>query len=152
MLELAGEVQETLGKAYGLPDDVDEDDLEAGECSLNCHQPVCLYLSSCLIVFQSWMLWEMIFWLIPRTRPTSMPFQHQTRPLECHRRPERPKHRAESNSTNLDSRNSLIRAPPLTIIIAVIQISMLLLCALYITPVGHVTGPDFNLGMMILVL
>jgi len=29
MLELAGEVQETLGRAYGLPDDVDEDDLEA---------------------------------------------------------------------------------------------------------------------------
>ena len=53
---------------------------------------------------------------------------------------------------NLDSRNSLIRAPPLIIIIAVIKISMLLLCALYITPVGHMTGPDFNLGMMILVL
>ena len=34
MLELAGEVQETLGRAYGLPDDVDEDDLEAGEL---CH-------------------------------------------------------------------------------------------------------------------
>ena len=31
MLELAGEVQETLGRAYGLPDDVDEDDLEAGQ-------------------------------------------------------------------------------------------------------------------------
>ena len=30
MLELADEVQETLGRAYGLPDDVDEDDLEAG--------------------------------------------------------------------------------------------------------------------------
>jgi charged multivesicular body protein 5 len=29
MLELAGEVQETLGQAYGLPDDIDEDDLEA---------------------------------------------------------------------------------------------------------------------------
>ena len=39
MLELAGEVQETLGRAYGLPDDVDEDDLEAGECSLNFHHP-----------------------------------------------------------------------------------------------------------------
>lgn len=33
MLELAGEVQETLGRAYGLPDDVDEDDLEAGQFS-----------------------------------------------------------------------------------------------------------------------
>ena len=31
MMELAGEVQETLGRAYGLPEDVDEDDLEAGE-------------------------------------------------------------------------------------------------------------------------
>lgn len=30
-MELAGEVQETLGRAYGIPDDVDEDDLEAGE-------------------------------------------------------------------------------------------------------------------------
>ena len=30
MLELANEVQETLGRAYGLPEDVDEDDLEAG--------------------------------------------------------------------------------------------------------------------------
>ena len=30
MLELTGEVQETLGRAYGLPDDIDEDDLEAG--------------------------------------------------------------------------------------------------------------------------
>ncbi|CAI7992485.1 Charged multivesicular body protein 5 [Geodia barretti] len=29
MLELTGEVQETLGRAYGLPDDIDEDDLEA---------------------------------------------------------------------------------------------------------------------------
>ncbi|XP_065883294.1 charged multivesicular body protein 5-like [Dysidea avara] len=29
MLELANEVQETLGRAYGLPEDVDEDDLEA---------------------------------------------------------------------------------------------------------------------------
>lgn len=30
MLELTNEIQETLGRAYGLPDDVDEDDLEAG--------------------------------------------------------------------------------------------------------------------------
>ena len=29
MLELANEVGETLGRAYGLPEDVDEDDLEA---------------------------------------------------------------------------------------------------------------------------
>ena len=36
MLELAGEVQETLGRAYGLPDDVDEDDLEAGVCTCLC--------------------------------------------------------------------------------------------------------------------
>ena len=33
MLELAGEVQDTLGRAYGLPDDIDEDDLEAGPYS-----------------------------------------------------------------------------------------------------------------------
>ena len=30
MLEMAGEVQEVLGRSYGLPEDVDEDDLEAG--------------------------------------------------------------------------------------------------------------------------
>ena len=36
MLELAGEVQETLGRAYGLPDDVDEEDLEAGVCTSLC--------------------------------------------------------------------------------------------------------------------
>ena len=34
MLEMANEVGETLGRAYGLPDDVDEDDLEAGRCVL----------------------------------------------------------------------------------------------------------------------
>ena len=30
MLEMAGEVQDVLGRSYGLPEDVDEDDLEAG--------------------------------------------------------------------------------------------------------------------------
>ena len=29
MLEMAGEVQDVLGRSYGLPEDVDEDDLEA---------------------------------------------------------------------------------------------------------------------------
>ena len=60
MLELAGEVQDTLGKAYGLPDDVDEDDLEAGVCLFVC---VCacvcdLYTLACrhsLPLLQSWM-------------------------------------------------------------------------------------------------
>ena len=27
---MAGEVQDVLGRSYGLPEDVDEDDLEAG--------------------------------------------------------------------------------------------------------------------------
>lgn len=31
MLEQTSEIMETLGRPYGLPDDVDEDDLEAGE-------------------------------------------------------------------------------------------------------------------------
>ena len=44
MLELAGEVQETLGRAYGLPDDVDEDDLEAGVCiRLSVYSCMCTY-------------------------------------------------------------------------------------------------------------
>lgn len=29
-MEQANEVQETLGRSYNLPDDIDEDDLEAG--------------------------------------------------------------------------------------------------------------------------
>lgn len=29
-METANEVQEVLGRQYGLPEDVDEDDLEAG--------------------------------------------------------------------------------------------------------------------------
>ncbi|GAN06111.1 charged multivesicular body protein 5 [Mucor ambiguus] len=31
LMEQANEVQETLGRSYNLPDDIDEDDLEAGE-------------------------------------------------------------------------------------------------------------------------
>jgi charged multivesicular body protein 5 len=31
LLAQAGEVQETLGRSYNLPDDIDEDDLEAGK-------------------------------------------------------------------------------------------------------------------------
>jgi charged multivesicular body protein 5 len=30
LMEMANEVQETMGRSYGLPDDLDEDDLEAG--------------------------------------------------------------------------------------------------------------------------
>lgn len=32
MLDIANEVQDTLGRTYGMPDDVDDADLEAGEC------------------------------------------------------------------------------------------------------------------------
>lgn len=31
MLEQTNEIMETMGRPYGLPDDVDEDDLEAGK-------------------------------------------------------------------------------------------------------------------------
>lgn len=31
MLEQTSEIMEALGRPYGLPDDVDEDDLEAGK-------------------------------------------------------------------------------------------------------------------------
>ena len=31
MLEMADEVQETLGRQYGMPDELDEADLEAGK-------------------------------------------------------------------------------------------------------------------------
>jgi charged multivesicular body protein 5 len=30
MMEEANEIQETLGRSYGMPEDIDEDDLEAG--------------------------------------------------------------------------------------------------------------------------
>ena len=49
MLELAGEVQETLGRAYGLPDDVDEDDLEAGVCMC-----LCVYSHRCTFHVCEW--------------------------------------------------------------------------------------------------
>jgi len=35
-MEQANEVQEILGRSYGLPDDIDEADLEAGKFSLSC--------------------------------------------------------------------------------------------------------------------
>lgn len=40
MLEQTNEVMDVLGRPYGVPEDVDEDDLEAGE-------PVCLCILLC---------------------------------------------------------------------------------------------------------
>ena len=43
MLEQANEVQEVLGRSYGLPEDVDEDDLEAGgNCVEKCRSRSCI--------------------------------------------------------------------------------------------------------------
>ena len=53
MLELANEVQETLGRAYGLPEDVDEDDLEAGmkiDASGVLHIHVFLFIISLVLL------------------------------------------------------------------------------------------------------
>lgn len=36
LMEAANEVQETIGRSYGLPDDIDEADLEAGTCLQLC--------------------------------------------------------------------------------------------------------------------
>ena len=33
LIDQANEIQETLGRTYGVPDEVDEADLEAGEVS-----------------------------------------------------------------------------------------------------------------------
>ena len=41
MLEWANEVQEVLGRSYGLPEDVDEDDLEAGKRRFRCFNQKC---------------------------------------------------------------------------------------------------------------
>ena len=32
LLEQANEIQETLGRSYAVPDEIDEADLQAGEC------------------------------------------------------------------------------------------------------------------------
>ena len=42
MLEIANEVQDTLGRTYGMPDDIDEADLEAGR--IYFHALVCFYV------------------------------------------------------------------------------------------------------------
>lgn len=42
MLEIANEVQDTLGRTYGMPDDIDEADLEAGR--IYFHTLVCFYV------------------------------------------------------------------------------------------------------------
>jgi charged multivesicular body protein 5 len=36
LLEQANEIQETLGRSYAVPDEIDEADLEAGKCQI-CH-------------------------------------------------------------------------------------------------------------------
>lgn len=38
LMEQANEVQETLGRSYNLPDDIDEDDLEAGKLLFSFYQ------------------------------------------------------------------------------------------------------------------
>ena len=38
MLDIANEVQDTLGRTYGMPDDIDEADLDAGRCCNNDHE------------------------------------------------------------------------------------------------------------------
>ena len=48
MLEQANEVQEVLGRSYGLPEDVDEADLEAGVCGGGVRIVECLYTSLCV--------------------------------------------------------------------------------------------------------
>ena len=79
MLELANEVQETLGRAYGLPEDVDEDDLEAGMtyCSPNVDISCVTIL---LIPLQSWMLLVMTcYWMMTHHILTLRQFLiHQT--------------------------------------------------------------------------
>lgn len=32
LIEQANDIQESLGRSYGVPDEVDEADLQAGEC------------------------------------------------------------------------------------------------------------------------
>lgn len=44
MLEIANEVQDTLGRSYGMPEDIDEADLEAG---------LLFHISGCFLVSSS---------------------------------------------------------------------------------------------------
>lgn len=36
LLEQANEIQDALGRSYAVPDEIDEADLQAGECALPC--------------------------------------------------------------------------------------------------------------------
>lgn len=46
LLEQANEIQETLGRSYSVPDELDEADLEAGTCNL-------VYtILSCILIFE----------------------------------------------------------------------------------------------------
>ena len=40
-MEQANEIQETLGRTYGLPDDIDEDELEAGQIEISFKLNTC---------------------------------------------------------------------------------------------------------------
>jgi len=51
MLEIANEVQDTLGRTYGMPDDIDEADLDAGLLLLNKiidHQALTIHMTPTL--------------------------------------------------------------------------------------------------------
>ncbi len=37
LIEQSNEIQESLGRTYGVPDEVDEADLEAGTCHTRLH-------------------------------------------------------------------------------------------------------------------
>ena len=46
MLEQTNEIMDVLGRPYGVPEDVDEDDLEAGRAREGC-MCVCMYMCVC---------------------------------------------------------------------------------------------------------
>jgi charged multivesicular body protein 5 len=48
LFEQANEIQETLGRSYGLPDDIDEDDLEAGQ-SMKTVSGIFIFLVTCIM-------------------------------------------------------------------------------------------------------
>lgn len=48
MLEQTNEVMDVLGRPYGLPEDVDEDDLEAGRPVCMCLSSLCVRVHACV--------------------------------------------------------------------------------------------------------
>jgi hypothetical protein len=53
LIEQSNEIQESLGRTYGVPDEVDEADLEAGGVATNSSTQITI-LKLCHLLSQNW--------------------------------------------------------------------------------------------------